>query len=304
MISKVKKIILDKNYRFLILSNKGFYQNMDDSKFLKKKFRILMNKNLNLENPKTFNEKLQWLKLFNRNTLYTKLVDKYEVKQYVSKILGDEYIIPTIGVWDSDKDIDFSKLPNQFVLKCTHNSGLGMFICKDKKKINYKKVRNGLKKGLNENYYLSGREWPYKNVKPRIIAEQYMEDKLGGLVDYKFFCFNGYVDCVMVCIDRHINDPKFYFFDDKWNLLRINQRGKDAAKDFTLEKPKNLEKMFEIASKLSKNIPFVRIDLYECNEKIYFGEYTFFPQSGFDENLLPETDLYFGNLITLENKEA
>ena len=236
--------------------------------------------------------------------MYTKLVDKYEVKQYVSKILGKEYIIPNIGVWDSEKDIDFSKLPNQFVLKCTHNSGLGMFICKDKIQINDKKIRNGLRKGLNENYYLSGREWPYKNVKPRIIAEQYMEDKLGGLVDYKFFCFNGYVDCVMVCIDRHINDPKFYFFDDEWNLLRINQRGKEAPKDFTLEKPKNLKKMFEIASELSKNIPFVRIDLYECNEKIYFGEYTFFPQSGFDENLLPETDLYFGSLITIENEEA
>lgn len=303
MIKKICKFIFDSKYRFLILSSKGFYKYMSDSEYLKKRFKILMNKNLDLKNPKTFNEKLQWLKLYNRNNLYTKLVDKYEVKKYVSELLGDEYIIPTIGVWDNPNKIDFQNLPNQFVLKCTHNSGLGMVICKDKKLLNYDSVKKNLRKGLNENYYLSGREWPYKNVIPKIIAEKYIEDKTGGLIDYKFFCFDGYVDNVMVCIDRHINKPKFYFFNKNWELLRINVRGKEAPEDFTLPKPECIDEMFHIASKLSKNIPFVRIDLYECNGKIYFGEFTFFPQNGFDKNLLPETDLYLGNLIKLPGGE-
>lgn len=280
---------------------KKFKNIIPDRLYLKMQFIKSLGYPLDLRNPKTFNQKLQWLKLYNRNPEYTIMVDKYAVKKYIAEKIGNQYIIPTLGMWHSFDEIDFESLPNQFVLKCTHDSG-GIVVCRNKSKLDLEVVKKKIEDSLANNYYYMSREWPYKNVKPRIIAEQYMEDKLGGLVDYKFFCFNGYVDCVMVCIDRHINDPKFYFFDDKWNLLRINQRGKEASKDFTLEKPKNLEKMFEIASELSKNIPFVRIDLYECNEKIYFGEYTFFPQSGFDENLLPETDLYFGNLIKLENK--
>lgn len=279
--------------------NLGLYNSMPDDKWLKKKYKCVFNKELNLDNPSTFNEKLQWLKLHDRKPIYSSMVDKYEAKNYVSNIIGEEYIIPTLGVWENVDDIDFSLLPEQFVLKCTHNSGVGLCICKDKNKLDVKKAKKGLNKGLKQNYYLSGREWPYKNVKPRIIAEKYLEDKTGSLIDYKFFCFDGYVDNVMVCLERESGNPKFYFFDQEWNLLRINIRGKEAPEGFTIPKPKCMDKMFDIASKLSKGLKFNRVDLYECDEKIYFGELTFFPDSGFDKNLLQETDKYLGSLIKL-----
>ena len=266
--------------------------------YLKIRFKNLMGKPLNLRSPKTFNEKLQWLKLYNHNPLYTTLVDKYAVKQLIKKELGDQYVIPTLGVWDNFNEIDFDKLPNQFVLKCTHDSG-SCVICKNKSNLNIEETREKLSSALKKNFYHDGREWPYKNVPPRIIAEKYIEDRNGAFVDYKFSCFNGYVDCVMVCLDRHINDVKFYFFDKDWNLKRLNVRGKNAPEGFTIPKPSCMDEMFEIAAKLSKGIPFVRVDLFECDGKIYFGEMTFYPGSGFDANLLPETDEYFGSLIDL-----
>ncbi|SHK60111.1 TupA-like ATPgrasp [Fibrobacter sp. UWB12] len=269
-----------------------------DSIYLKNAYKKIMGKNLNLRTPKTFNEKLQWLKLHNRNPLYTTLVDKYAVKNWAARQIGDSYIIPTLGVWDKFEEIDFEKLPNQFVLKCTHDSG-SYFICKDKSKLDKIEAQKRFTKALKRNFFYSGREWPYKNVHPRIIAEQYMEDRNGAFVDYKFSCFNGVVDCVMVCLDRHLNDVKFYFFDKDWNLKRLNVRGKNAPDDFTIPKPPCMDEMFEIAAKLSKDIPFVRVDLFECDGKIYFGEMTFYPDSGFDANLLPETDVYFGQKIDL-----
>ena len=225
------------------------------------------------------------------------------VRDYIKEKIGEEYLIPLIGVWDNPDDIDFDALPDKFVLKCNHNSGLGMCICKDKSKLNIENVKSELKKGLAQDYYLTGREWPYKNVPRKIIAEKYMTDTSDSsdFTDYKFFCFNGYVDCVMVCLERSSGDTKFYFFDRNWNLKRLNTRGKNAPDGFTISKPSQMDKMFEIAAKLSKGLPFVRIDLYQSNDHIYFGEITFFPDSGFDANLLPETDKYFGNLIHLED---
>ena len=269
-----------------------------DAIYLKLKFKKEMGRSLNLKNPLTFNEKLQWLKLYNRNPLYTTLVDKYAVKQYMSKLIGEQYIIPTLGVWGNFEDIDFDKLPNQFVLKCTHDSG-SYVVCRDKSKLNIDEARKKLATALKRNYYYPGREWPYKNVPPRIIAEQYIEDRNGALIDYKFSCFDGYVDCVMACLDRHLNDTKFYFFDKEWNLKRLNIRGKNAPADFSIPKPSCMDQMFDIAAKLSEKIPYVRVDLFECDGKIYFGEMTFYPDSGFDANLLPETDKYFGQLIDL-----
>lgn len=260
-----------------------------------------MGKDLDLENPRTLNEKLQWLKIHNRNPQYTIMADKFLVKDYIIKLIGERYVIPTLGVWNSPEEIDFENLPEKFVLKCNHNSGTGMYICKDKKQMDVVKVKRELQKGLREDYFLSAREWPYKNIPRRIIAEKYMTDSpvVDTFTDYKFYCFNGYVDCVLVCIDRNTGNPKFYFFDKNWNLLRYNKRGKAAPKDFTLPKPDNIEEMFEIASILSKNIPYVRVDLYNSMGKVYFGELTFFPDAGWDPNRLPEIDLYFGNLIDL-----
>ena len=300
IIAKLKKYVFDKDYRFLINAALGKYDKTSDEKFLKRKFKAIMGKELDLENPKTFNEKLQWLKLNYREDILTVIVDKYAVRNYVKEKLGEEYLIPLVGVWEKSEDVDLKSLPNQFALKCNHNSGLGMYICKDKTKLDEKKVKEGLRKGLKQDYYLTGREWPYKNVPRKIICEQFMSDSSGGLVDYKFFCFNGYVDCVMVCLDRHLGDTKFYFFDEKWELKRLNVRGKNAPEGFTLDKPSCMDKMFDIARELSKGFPFVRVDLYECNGKIYFGELTFFPDSGFDPNILPETDKYFGDMINLK----
>ena len=195
---KIIKYIKHPSNVIVYLMNKGHFKWLDDKTYLKIKYRIIMNKKLNLEKPQTFNEKLQWLKLYDRNSEYTKMVDKYEAKKYVANIIGEEYIIPTLGVWDKFEDINFERLPNQFVLKPTHTSG-NVFICKDKNNIDYGKLKTEIKKWMKRRYYYFHREWPYKNVKPRIIAEQYMEDESGELIDYKIYAFNGKCDYVMVC---------------------------------------------------------------------------------------------------------
>lgn len=296
------KFLLSQEFRFNIMTRLGLYNKLDDETFLKKKFKVFMNKELDLSNPTTFNEKLNWLKLYDRDPEYTIMSDKYKVREYISDKLGEEYLIPLIGVWDSPDDINFDSLPDQFVLKCNHNSGLGMFICKDKKKLDIEKVKLGLRRGLKQDYYLPGREWSYKNIPRKVIAEKYMTNSYNSdeFTDYKFFCFNGYVDSVMVCLDRSSGDTKFYFFDKDWNLKRYNKKGQEAPHDFSIKKPKCMDKMFVIASELSKGIPFVRIDLYQSNNQIFFGEMTFYPDSGFDNNILPESDLYFGKLIDLK----
>lgn len=298
---KIIKLLKNPYKIFSVLAAKGWFKTFSDEKYLKHKYRAAMNKKLNIDTPITFNEKLQWLKLHDRKPEYTMMADKYLVREYIAKTIGEEYLIPLLGVWDDPDEIDFDALPNQFVLKCNHNSGLGMCICKDKSKLNIEEVKKDLRKGLEQNYYLTGREWVYKDIPRKVIAEKYMTDYSGGLIDYKFMCFNGYVDSVMVCVDRHLEDTKFYFFDEEWNLKRLNVRGKEAPEDFTINKPDCMNQMFSIAKTLSQGLPFVRVDLYECNNQIYFGELTFFPQSGFDSNLLPETDKYFGDLINLED---
>ena len=296
---KVLNAIKDPYKVVLYLADKGYFDKMSDEKYLKLKYRTKMGKKLDLNAPKTLNEKLQWLKLYDRRPEYTVMADKYLVRDYIAEKLGEEYLIPLLGVWDSPDEIDFDALPDQFVLKCNHNSGLGMCICRDKSKLDIAKTKDELRRGLAQDYYLTGREWPYKNIPRKIIAEKFMADESEGLIDYKFFCFDGQADCVMVCIDRHINDTKFYFFDKDWKLKRLNVRGKEAPSDFTLRKPECMDKMFRIAEVLSKDLKFARVDLYECNGHIYFGEITFFPDSGFDSNLLVETDNYFGELIKL-----
>lgn len=300
------RYITNSKYRFRVNAGLGRYNSMPDEEYLKRLFYANMGRELNLTDPNTFNEKLQWLKLYDRRPEYTMMVDKYLVRGYIAETLGEEYLIPLLGVWDDPDEIDFDALPNQFVLKCNHNSGLGMCICKDKSKLDIAKVKRELRKGLKQNYYLTGREWPYKNVPRKIICEKYMTDYPGSsdFTDYKFFCFGGKVDSVMLCLERSSGDTKFYFFDRDWNLRRYNIRGKNVPADFTLPKPENIDKMFDIAQQLSQGLPFSRIDLYLSNGNVYFGEITFFPDSGFDSNLLSETDLYFGNLIILGDTKS
>lgn len=419
----------------------SFKDLIPDALYLKHKFRHVMGYPLNLAEPKTFNEKLQWLKLHDHRPEYTTMVDKYAAKQYVADRIGPEYIIPTLGVWEHFDEIDFDALPDQFVLKCTHDSG-GLVICRDKSQLDMEAARAKIEQSLETNFYYMGREWPYKNVPPRVIAEQYMADDLrdfklfcfdgvprmtlvcserfseGGLkedfydeawnhlnlkrpghrnailpierpkqyalmkrlagklsetipfsridfyeinervyfgevtfypasgfegfapaswdselgtwltlpgggkteadgisftfaehfdskkkvkalTDYKFFCFDGVADCVMVCTERETGDPKFYFFDKQWKLKRYNIRGKNAPEGFTLPRPDCMDEMFALAEELSRGIPYVRVDLYCIDGQVYFGELTFYPASGFDAKLLRESDEYWGELLKL-----
>lgn len=295
---------------------------ISDKVYLQIMYRLSYGKKLNLKNPINYNEKLQWLKLYDRNPLYTILVDKYEVKKYVADKIGNEYIIPTIGIYDKFQDIDFNKLPDKFVIKCTHDSG-GLVVCRDKNKLEKKYVQSIVEKSLSSNYFYCGREWPYKNVKPRIIIEEYlctnndlnfdkknlnsleMVQKKNGLLDYKFMCFDGKVKALFLdigVIGKGTGHAEKYFrnvYDEKFNLLPILETRENYPS--TIEKPRNFEKMVEIAEKLSKGIPHVRVDLYNLNGHIYFGEMTFFHGSGLSNVFKPEEwNIKFGSYIDLE----
>lgn len=273
---------------------------LSDKAFLKLRYQFCMGEKLNLSDPKTFNEKLQWLKLYDRNPAYTMMVDKYKVREYIKDTIGEEYLIPLLGVWDDPDDIDFDALPDKFVLKCNHNSGLGMCICKDKSKLDVAKVREELRKGLKENYYLGGREWPYKDVDRKIVCEQYMEDPTTEeLRDYKFFCFDGEVKALFVATDRQTKgeETKFDFFDADYNHLPFTNGHPNAR--VLPEKPKAFDKMKALAAILSKNIPQVRVDFYEVDGRIYFGELTFSHWSGMVPFDPPAWGNAFGEWIEL-----
>lgn len=272
--------------------------------FLKKLFKACMHKELDLEDPQTYSEKLQWLKLYNRRPYYPSLVDKYEVKEFVSKVIGKKFIIPTIGVWNNFDEIDFTELPGQFVLKTTNGGGsTGVVICKDKNNFDYKSARKKLNKSMHSHVDMG--EWPYKSVKPRIIAEQYMEDKeTGELRDYKFFCFDGVVKALFIATDRGVvgDQPKFDFYDADFNHLPFKQ-GHPHQKNKIIHKPDNFELMKELAAKLSKGEPHERIDLYEINGKVYFGEITFFHFGGIEPFDPEEWDYTFGSWLNLPQKQ-
>lgn len=300
---KLRKIKYIQPKKILImLSNKYPFKIVDDKKYIEMKYYLTMNKELNLENPETFNEKLQWLKLYDRNPEYTNMVDKYEAKKYVANIIGEEYIIPTLGVWEKFEDIDFEKLPNQFVLKPIHTSG-NVFICKDKNKIDYKKLKKEVNQWLKRKYYYLHREWPYKNVKPKIIAEKYMgTTKQKELIDYKFFCFNG-TPRYMYISEGLINHStaKMSFVDMNYNLSFSRNDYKTFER--LPPKPINFEKMQELAKSLSNGIPFIRVDFYEIEGKIYFGELTFYPGAGYIPFEPEEYDKILGDMLELPKEK-
>lgn len=304
MIRKIMRFVTDSDYRFVTLDRRGFYNSMADEKYLKKKFKVRMGKELNLKNPKTFNEKLQWLKLYDRKDEYITMVDKYEVKSYIADKIGEEYIIPTLGVWDKFEDIDFDKLPDQFVLKCTHDSG-GLVICKDKNKLDINAAKEKINNCLKKNFYYWGREWPYKNVKPRIIAEEYMENienGVEGLRDYKFYCVDGDVKYLYVSegLEDH-STAKISFLTVDWKFAEFG-RSDYKGFDELPQKPKNFDKMIVLAKELSKGFAFLRVDLYEINGKVYFSELTFSPCGGFMPFAPAEWDYKFGEYIKLPDK--
>lgn len=296
--SKLYNFITNKRLRFSYLTALGLTHWMSDERFLKKEYYLAMGKTLNLNTPKTFNEKLQWLKLYNREPQYTMMVDKYAVKQYVANKIGSQYIIPTLGVWNHFDEIDFDELPNQFVLKCTHDSG-GIVICKDKLKLDKRAAKQKLEYYLKRKYYYVHREWPYKNVKPRIIAEKYMSNDNGeDLNDYKLMCFNGQVKATFVCSDRFSEDGlKVTFYDTNWKRMPFERHYPASKTD--IARPKTYDEMLILAEKLAFQIPFVRVDFYEVHGRVYFGELTFFPGSGYEEFTPEEWDKKLGDWINL-----
>ncbi len=282
---------------FNALAARHFFDWMPDEMYLKLQFRLALHQKLNLKDPKTYNEKIQWLKLHDRKPEYTMMVDKYAVRKYIADTIGAEYSIPLVGgPWKTFDEIDFDKLPDQFVLKCNHDSG-GLVICKDKAKLDLDAARRKINKSLRRNFYHANREWPYKDVKPCIIAEQYMVDESGyELKDYKFFCFDGEPKALFIATDRNVA-TKFDFYDIDFNHLPFTN-GHPCA-DVPPEKPSGFDEMVRLSRILSKGIKHVRVDFYEVNGRVYFGELTFSHWSGMVPFEPKEWDETFGSWIKL-----
>lgn len=272
---------------------------LPDKTYLSWIYRLECGHRLNLDKPERYNEKLQWLKLYYRNPLWTLMVDKYRVKELVSERVGSECVVPCLGVWEKADDIEWDNLPNQFVLKTNHDSGNnGVFICKDKSKIDKEKWTKKINASLQRDTSMPGREWPYKDVKRCVFAEEYLEDASGELRDYKFFCFDGEVKYLFIATERQSGgEVKFNYYDADFKDLGIVQQ--HPMSDKKIEKPKLFEKMKELAAKLSKGLPEVRVDLYEVDGKIYFGEYTFFHHGGMVPFHPDKWDFVWGENIRL-----
>lgn len=272
---------------------------MSDESYLKIFYYLQMGLPLNLRHPQTFNEKLQWLKLYDYKPEYDKLVDKYDVKEYVKNMIGEEYVIPTYGLWRNVEDIEWEKLPEKFVLKTTHGSGgQDVCICKDKNTFNRKEAVKKLKNSMLKNTYWYGREQPYRNLEPKIMAEMLLEYDRGNIPDYKLMCFNGKVRCSFVCTNRGSKEGvNITFFDAQWNRLPFERNHPTDPND--IAKPATYELMVSLAEQLSKDFIFTRIDFYEYNGRLYFGEITFYPGSGYERFTPEEWDLTLGSWINL-----
>lgn len=296
---KICRYLKDSNYRKVINCHLGMYNNMSDEKYLKMLFHAQMGEKLDLVHPKTFNEKLQWLKLHDKNPLYTVMADKANAKDYVAEKIGNEYIIPTLGIWSTFDDINFNDLPNQFVLKCTHDSG-GLVICRDKHALDILAAKKKLHACLKKKYYYQYREWPYKNVLQQIIAEEYMQDGNNHeLRDYKFYCFNGVPKFLYLSegMENH-STARIGFVNTDWTFANFGRTDYKPLESLP-QKPSKFDEMLEISRKLSSGTPFLRVDLYEINGRVYFGELTFYPCAGMMPFDPPEADLLVGNMLDL-----
>lgn len=291
------------SFMFKVLNHCGFYRSWDDEKYLKLIYKIRTGETLNLDNPQTYNEKLQYLKLHDRKPEYSVMVDKYRAKTYVGEKIGTQYIVPLLGVWEKFDDIDFSALPRQFVLKCNHDCG-GIVICKDKNNFDRRAAKKKLEKHLKRNFYYYGREWPYKDVKPCILCEQYLEDSVDKeLKDYKVMCFSGEPRYIQVHSGRYTQNQAQDFYDLQWNKTDITQSEsmkKFQCSDAVSRRPVNLELMISLSRTLAKDMRQVRIDWYEVDGKLYFGEITLYDGSGFVLFDDRQIDLLLGQMISIE----
>lgn len=268
-----------------------------DEKYLNILFRGYIGEKMDWDNPVTFNQKMQWLKMNDRRNIYTVMVDKIRVKEFISKQIGSKYVVQTYGTWDDFDEIDFNSLPNQFVLKTNHGCG-GMVICKNKDELNIQEVKKKIQKSYGDNYFWYCREWPYKNVKRKVFAEEYMQNgNQNNLVVYKIFNFSGKPELIQVIQDDKTKYETIDYFDTKWNLLDLRQNYPNSIHH--LAKPETLEEMLELAGRLSQGIPFVRTDFYEVNGKVIFSEFTFFSDAGFAKFYPRKWDDELGALINL-----
>lgn len=301
MFKKIKRYLKDPYWglgSYLIKCHPNW---MSDKFYICTLWRMVMGYKLNLKNPQTFNEKLQWLKLYDRNPLYTILVDKLRVKDWVADKIGSQYVIPTLAIYNTVDEIDLDKLPNQFVLKCNHDSG-SFIICKDKSTFNLHDAKIKLREALKHNFYYEAREWPYKNVKPCIFAEVYMEDTMiKDLPDYKFFTFDGVAKALFLATERnsHKTETRFDFFDIQFKHIDVTNGHPNA--DILPNKPACFDEMIELSEKLSKDIPHVRLDFYEVNGKAYFGEFTFYHFGGMTPFKPDSFDKYLGDFLRIPN---
>lgn len=303
VMKKLGKLIRQPGIALQVLLDYEWSRVLSDKTYLKWMYRLKIGKKLDLEQPKGFNEKLQWLKLYDRRSEYNIMADKFLVREYIARQLGREHLIPLLGVWDDPEDIDFDALPDRFVLKCNHNSGLGMCICKDKSKLDIAKVRGELRKGLQQNYYLHGREWPYKDIPRKIVCEAFMTDGGEELADFKVHNFNGEPKFILVCRDRFKETGLTEdFFSEKWEHLDIKRPGVPNASQ-PIPEPAELEQMLAFSRKLAEGIPFVRTDFYVIDHKVYFGEITFFPASGMAAFEPESWDDTFGDWLKLPEKK-
>ena len=287
-------------YRTRVLIKLGYYDSLSDEEFLKKVFPKYMGYPLDLENPKTFSEKLQWLKVNYRNPIQTVMVDKYEAKHFIAERVGSQYIIPTLAVWDSVEDIDFDALPNQFVLKSTHDSG-GIVICKDKSSLDFEAAKAKLSVSLKRDYSKIAREWAYQNVPRRIIAEEYISE-LGkdDLLDYKMYSFHGEPKLTVVCSNRFSKTgTRMNFYDINWEPMGIHF-GHYPPLPTEFPKPATYEEMKRLTAELSKDCPFLRVDFYEIKGRLFIGELTFFPGAGFEKFRPMSKDYELGEWLHLE----
>lgn len=300
--SKIRTFIENPQYFITSPAAKGWLNWVPDSLYLKVLYRVIMGRKLNLKNPKEYNEKLQWLKLNDRKPEYSTMVDKYEVRGYIADLLGDKYLIPCLGIYDSVDDIDIDALPDRFVLKCTHDSG-SVEICKDKSSFDIEGARHRLSQAMKRNYYATYREWPYKSVKPRIIAEGYLEGDGGDLKDYKVMCFNGEAKIIEVHENRFVEGKVHTqtFYDREWNIVPLTQV-ETVTVDRPGERPRQLDEILRLSELIAKDMYHARIDWYIEGDKIYFGEITFFDGSGFESFSTPEMERMLGDMINLPEK--
>jgi len=291
-IQKIKRI-LGRNVIEFFYRSLGF---LSDEKYLRLLFRLRMGRKLDLDNPKTFCEKLQWLKIHGREEIYTTMADKYLAKQFIAEKIGEKYVVPLLNVWDRFDDIDFDSLPDKFVLKCNHDSGSAI-ICRDKTKLDKENARKILEKSLRTDYFILKREWPYKNIKRKIIAEAYLEDEPGAnLFDYKFFCLNG-IPRIMYVIEGASDNPTEAFFDMDQNYLDLEME--DPRPEIPPKLPNSFDEMKRLAAKLSEGVPFLRVDFFCVKGRLYVGELTFFHESGFGEIKPKEWDMKLGDMLDI-----